>query len=261
VTSGRSRRSRRCAGRRRWWLELLWPRAQAAEVVGGACSGQTTVVGFNQCARGAPLGDVEAMRARNQEMVQWITRSTCSRGFTNSGERDCTVPVGLVLGSSSGKLHDLLRKLSEGSGRAEVGGNGLVTVGTLGRLWRVTGRSPELRASSGKLSAVRRGRQGRWSCMRVGFIATRGHNTGVVTGAAEVARGCACGRALGALPSACPRRTRGGLLLPVFNGLFGRLSMQISTKISCTVSSLHHILSFPCEFQAKIWSGLRDIVV
>jgi hypothetical protein len=57
VTSGRSRRSRRCAGRRRRWLELLWPRAQAAEVVGGTRSGQTTAVGFNQSARGAPLGD------------------------------------------------------------------------------------------------------------------------------------------------------------------------------------------------------------
>jgi hypothetical protein len=107
VTSGRSRRSRRCAGRRRGWLELLWPRAQAAEVVGGSCSSQTTVVGFNQSARGAPRGDVEAMHARNREIVQWITRSTCSGGFTNSGERDLTAPVGLVLGSSLGKLHGL----------------------------------------------------------------------------------------------------------------------------------------------------------
>jgi hypothetical protein len=32
-------------------------------------------------------------------------------------------------------------------------------------------------------------------------------------------------RALGAFPSACPRRTRGGLLLPVFKGLFGHLSV------------------------------------
>jgi hypothetical protein len=90
-------------------------------------------------------------------MVQWFTRSTCSGGFMNSGERDCTVPVGLVLGSSSGKLHGLLRKLSEGSDRAEVGGNGLVTVGALGWLWWVAGRSSELRESSGKLGAVRRG--------------------------------------------------------------------------------------------------------
>jgi hypothetical protein len=158
-------------------------------------------------------------------MVQWVTRSTRSGGVTNSGERERTVPVGLVLGSSSRKLHGLSRKLSEGSDRAEVGGGGLITVGVLGRLWRVAGRSPELRASSGKPGAVRRGRQGRWPCMRVGFMATRGHDTGVGTGAAEGARGRACGRALGAFPSACPRRTRGGLLLPVFKALFGRLSV------------------------------------
>jgi hypothetical protein len=137
----------------------------------------------------------------------------------------------------------------------------LVTVVALERLWRVAKRSPELRASSGKPVAVRRGRHGRWPCMGVGFIATRGHDTGVGTGAAEGVRGCTCGRALGAFSSVCPRRTRGGLLLPVFNGLFGRRSVQISAKIPCTVSSLHHILSFPCEFQAKIWSGLRDMGV
>jgi hypothetical protein len=157
VTSGRSRRSRRCAGQRRRWLELLWPRAQAAEVVGGSCSGQTTTVGFNQSARGAPRGDVEAMRTRNRKMVRWFTRSTCSGGVTNSGERERTVPAGLVLGSSLGRLHGLSRKLSEGSDRAEVGGNGLATAGALGRLWRVTGRSPELRAGSGRLGAMRRG--------------------------------------------------------------------------------------------------------
>jgi hypothetical protein len=102
------------------------------KVVGGTCSGQTTTVGFNQGARGAPLGDVEAMRARNREMVQWITRSTCSGGVTNSGERDLTVPVGLVLGSSLGKLHGLPRKLSTGSDRADVGENGLATAGGSG---------------------------------------------------------------------------------------------------------------------------------
>jgi hypothetical protein len=67
-------------------------------------------------------------------MVQWVTRSTCSGGVTNSGERDRTVSVGLVLGSSFGKLHGLSSKLSEGSDRAEVGGSGLATVGAFGRL-------------------------------------------------------------------------------------------------------------------------------
>ena len=90
-------------------------------------------------------------------MVQWITRSTCSGGVTNSGERDLTVLVGLVLGSSLGKLHDLPRKLSEGSDRAEVGGNGLATAGALGRPWQVAGMSPKLWAGSGKLGTVQRG--------------------------------------------------------------------------------------------------------
>jgi hypothetical protein len=90
-------------------------------------------------------------------MVQWVTRSTRSGGVTNSGERERIVPVGLVLGSSSRKLHGLSMKLSEGSDRAEVGGNGLATTGALGRLWRVEWRSPELRACSGKLGAVRTG--------------------------------------------------------------------------------------------------------
>jgi hypothetical protein len=90
-------------------------------------------------------------------MVQWITRSTCSGGVTNSGERGLTVPVGLVLGSSLGKLHGFPRKLSAGSDRAEVGGNGLATAGALGRLWRVAGRSPELWAGLEKLGTVRRG--------------------------------------------------------------------------------------------------------
>ena len=65
-------------------------------------------------------------------MVQRVTRSTHSGGVTNFGEHDCTIPVGLVLGSSSGKLHGLLGKLSEGSDRAEVGGNGLATAGASG---------------------------------------------------------------------------------------------------------------------------------
>jgi hypothetical protein len=69
----------------------------------------------------------------------------------NSGERDCPVPVGLVLGSSSGKLHGLLGKLSEGSDRAEVDGKGFghggcpraalagrgEVAGVAGELWRV----------------------------------------------------------------------------------------------------------------------------
>jgi hypothetical protein len=129
-------------------------------------------------------------------MVQRVTRSTRSGGFTNSGERDCTIPVGLVLGSSSGMLHGLLGSYPRAQIERGWAGKGLAMVVTLGRLWRVAGRSSELRAGSERLGAVRRRQWGRWSCMRVGFIATRGHGTGAGTGAAEGARGCACGRAL-----------------------------------------------------------------
>jgi hypothetical protein len=154
-------------------------------------------------------------------MVQWFTRSTCSGGVTNSRERERTVPAGLVLDSSLGRLHGPSRKLSEGSDRAEVGGSGLVTMVALGRLWRVAERSPELRAGSGRLGVVRRGRQGRWPCMRVGFIATREHDTGVGTGAAEGAQGRACGRALG-VPECLPTSntwwfTSAGVQRPVWS--------------------------------------------
>jgi hypothetical protein len=119
---------------------------------------------------------------------------------------------------------------------AALAGRGEVA-GAAGELWKVRWGAEE---ATGKM-AVHEG--GLYSCSwaRHG----RGHG-----GGRGHARACSV-----AFPSVCPRRTRGGLLLPVFNSLFGRLSVQISAKIPCTVSSLHQILSFPCEFQAKIWSG------
>jgi hypothetical protein len=65
------------------------------------------------------------MRATNLEMVQRLTRSTCSGGVPNSGEHDCANPVARVLGSSSCKLHGLPGELSEGLDRAEEGGKGV----------------------------------------------------------------------------------------------------------------------------------------
>jgi hypothetical protein len=105
-------------------------------------------------------------------MVQRVTRSACSGGFTNSSERDYTVPVGLVLRSSSGKLHGLLRKLSEGSDQANVGGkgfghNGCPRAALAGR-GEVTGAVGKLE----ELGVVQRRQRGRWPCTRVGFIAT-----------------------------------------------------------------------------------------
>jgi hypothetical protein len=86
--------------------------------------------------------------------VQRVTRSTCSDGVTNSGERDCTILVGLVLGSSSGKLHGLRGKLSEGSDRAEVGGKGF---GHGGCPRTALAGHGEVTGAAGKLGRVRRG--------------------------------------------------------------------------------------------------------
>ena len=133
-------------------------------------------------------------------MVQRVTLSTRSGGVKNSGEHDCTIPVGLVLDSSSGKLHGLLGELYKGSDRAEVGGDGLAMAGALGWLWQVAGRSLELRAGSEKLGAVRRMQRGRWPCLGVGFIATREHCTGVATGVADHTQGRARQRPVRARP-------------------------------------------------------------
>jgi hypothetical protein len=130
-------------------------------------------------------------------MVQRVTRSTCSGGFTNSSERDCTIPVGLVLGSSSGKLHGLLGKLSEGSDRAEVGGKGFGHGGcpraALAGRGEVTGAAGELgkvrhdaEEATGKMSVHEGGLYSRlWARHGRGQGGSRGRTWG-----------CACGRAL-----------------------------------------------------------------
>jgi hypothetical protein len=86
--------------------------------------------------------------------VQWVTRPTRSGGVTNSGERERTVPVGLVLGSSSGKLHDLSMKLSEGSDRVEVqewsghGGRPRAALAGRGEVTRAAGELGKVRPSA-----------------------------------------------------------------------------------------------------------------
>jgi hypothetical protein len=86
--------------------------------------------------------------------VQRVTRSTCSDRFTNSGKCDYTIPVGLVLGSSSGKLHGLPGKLSEGLDRAKVGGKG---VGHSGCPRAALAERGEVAGAAGELGRVRRG--------------------------------------------------------------------------------------------------------
>jgi hypothetical protein len=65
--------------------------------------------------------------------------------------------VGLFLGSSSGKLHNLLRKLSEVSDRAEVGGGWFDHSGHPRAA--LAGRG-EVAGAAGELGKVRRGAEG-----------------------------------------------------------------------------------------------------
>jgi hypothetical protein len=67
-------------------------------------------------------------------MAQRFTRSTCSGGVPNSGEHDCAIPVAGILGSSSGKLHDLPRSYLRAWIEQRRKGKGSVTVVVLGRL-------------------------------------------------------------------------------------------------------------------------------
>jgi hypothetical protein len=111
------------------------------------------------------------MRATNREMVQRLTRSTCSGGVPNSGEHDCAIPVARVLGSSSCKLHGLPRELSEGLDRAEEGekrvGHGGCPRAALAGHGEVVGAMGEL----GEFGAGQGMQRGRQPGSRTGFIA------------------------------------------------------------------------------------------
>jgi hypothetical protein len=67
--SGRLRRSRRGTGRRQRWSELVDPRAQAGEFIGGERSGVLTAGWFNRLARKALPSDTEVVYARNWKMA------------------------------------------------------------------------------------------------------------------------------------------------------------------------------------------------
>jgi hypothetical protein len=126
--------------------------------------------------------------------VQRVTRSTCSGGFTNSGERDYTIPVGLVLSSSLGKLHGLLGKLSEDSDRAEVDGKGFGHGGCPRAA--LVGRR-EVTGAAGELGRVRRGAgeaTGKVAMHEGGLYSHSRARHGRGTGAAEgVRRGARAG--------------------------------------------------------------------
>jgi hypothetical protein len=112
-------------------------------------------------------------------MVQRVTRSTCSGKFKNSGERDYTISVGLVLGSSLSKLHGLLGKLSEGSDQAEVDGKGFGHGGCPRAA--LAGRG-EVVGAAGELGRVRRGIEEATGKMAVHYGGLYSRGTGVGTG-------------------------------------------------------------------------------
>jgi hypothetical protein len=69
--SGRLRRSCRGTGRCRRSQELVSPRAQAGEFVGGEWAGLLTAGWFNRLARKALPSDTEVVYARNCKMAHW----------------------------------------------------------------------------------------------------------------------------------------------------------------------------------------------
>jgi hypothetical protein len=147
-------------------------------------------------------------------MAQRLTRSTCAGGVPNSGEHDCAFPVAGVLGSSSGKLHDLLGNLSRGLDRAEEGRKWFGHGGCLRAA--LAGRG-EVAGAMGELRGVWRGAEdatGKIAGLWASFIAV----ARAWSRAAAGVRGFTHGRALSAPLSVSPRRTRGSLLLPWFNG-------------------------------------------
>jgi hypothetical protein len=147
---------------------------------------------------------------------------------------------GGVLGLSLGKLYGLPGKLPRGLDRAEedrewFGHGGCPRAALAGR--------GEVAGATGELRGVWRGAKDAMGKTAVLWDGLYSRGTGVVTGGRGRAgvRAWACSEHA---PSVSPRRTRGSLLLPWFNGGFEHLSVHILAKPLCTVSSLLHILPF-----------------
>jgi hypothetical protein len=169
MTWGRSRRSHRCAGRRRGWPELVGPRAKAGKLVGGEDSSLTTAAWFNPVSWGAPREAREVIGASNWKMVYLVARSTCDCGWPKSGEGDPAAPVWHGLGSRLEKLHGFTRKPSRGSGKARYLREQLAVVADT-RVARAGGA--ELAGAKSWVGTVRAGVA--WSVARLGWLYRRG---------------------------------------------------------------------------------------
>jgi hypothetical protein len=115
----------------------------------------------------------------NRKMAQRLTRSTCTGGVPNSGERDCAFPVAGVPGSSSGKLHGLLGKLPRGLDQVEEGkkrfGHGGCPRAALAGRGEVVGAINELRGVWRGTEDATRKIAGHWGGLY-------SHGAGMVTG-------------------------------------------------------------------------------
>jgi hypothetical protein len=134
----------------------------------------------------------------------------------------------LKLGQASRPPGEAIRGLGSSGGGREWSGHG----GRPQAALTVTGRSPELRASSGDLGAVRRRQRGRWPCTRVGFIAAREHGTGVGTGVADHTRGRARQRPVRARPIRQGIEHVAAFVLVIFKRRLGR-DLFVSIQNPC----------------------------
>jgi hypothetical protein len=139
VVSGRFLRSQRGTARRRWWPESAGPRAQAGELVGGECSGLTTVIQVNPRARGASRDVKQSTRARNQRMTYRGAWSTLGGGRVKSGDRELASTRRQSSIPRSGSFTEARRVYSEGR-------TGLGEALLAGLRWRGIGRPRARRA-------------------------------------------------------------------------------------------------------------------
>jgi hypothetical protein len=107
-------RSRQGTALRRWWPESVRPRAQAAGLVGGVCSGLLTAVEFNPRAQGASRGAKESTLARNRRKTHRGARSTYAGDLVKSGDVDPVPPARQSSIPSSGSFTETRRDSLEG---------------------------------------------------------------------------------------------------------------------------------------------------
>jgi hypothetical protein len=146
VGSGRFLWSHRGTARRRWWPELAGPHAQAGELVGGECSGLSTVIPVNPRARGASRDVKKSTRARNRRLTYRGARSTLTGGRAKSGDHELASAVRQSSIPRSGSFTEARRVYS-------VGRTGLGEALLAGLRWRGIGwpRACRARGNAGDL--------------------------------------------------------------------------------------------------------------